>query len=154
MAHYAVTTAYLKNCILRNFAFFNFSGNLGFPSLEEGCVNLQILLISVTIITISKFHKILGVRVIFRKICILRNFAFYNFLESSFSASSKGFGNFTATSNITWNHYNIKVSKKKVQQGLFSENFGSCEILRFTTFSRILVFSPSLGNISPPFNIP
>ena len=109
----------------------------------------------------------------------------------------KGFNNLTATWNITWNHYNIKVSKKDYSQdylrkklyfakfrilqllleswfstptrGLgnlaaiccnmvsllrqsFSENLESelsseklviCEISHFTTFVRILIFSPT-----------
>ena len=74
-----VRAIFRKTCNLRNFAFYNFCENLDFQSYEESWATLQLPLISRSIITMSKLHKKLAVRAIFRKICNLRNFAFYNF---------------------------------------------------------------------------
>ena len=99
---------------MRNFAFYNFCQNLGFQSSEEGWAALQLLLISGSIITISKCQGCLQKKI--TKFHILQLF-----LESWFSAVTKGFGNFTATQNITWNHYNIKVCKKDYSQSCFQK---------------------------------
>ena len=48
---------FTKMCILRNFTFYNLSENLGFQFLEEDLVNLQLLLLPCSIVTISKLHK-------------------------------------------------------------------------------------------------
>ena len=82
---YAETKAYFKNCILQNFAFYNFSDNIGFRQLNKDWPSLHLLKIPHGIITITNFIYLkiyLGktaCRAIISEICILRNFAFYNF---------------------------------------------------------------------------
>ena len=82
---YAVTGAQLKNCILRNFSFYNFSDNILFQQLKEDWPTLQVLNMPHGIITKTKFIYLkiylrkTVCRAIISEICILRIFAFYNF---------------------------------------------------------------------------
>ena len=82
---YAVTGAQLKNCILRNFSFYNFSENIVFQQLKEDWPTLQLLNMPHGIITITKFICLkiylrkTVCRAIISEICILRIFTFYNF---------------------------------------------------------------------------
>ena len=59
------------------------------------------------------------------------------FLESCFLAVRKGFDNFTATQNITWYHYNIKVCKKDYSQGYLQK------IQYFAEFCILQLFGES-----------
>ena len=77
----SASIVFWKICVLRNFTFQNFSENLCFHSLEEGWGTFQLLLISCSI-AISKLHKKLASRSIFKKPFTLRNFAFQNFYQN------------------------------------------------------------------------
>ena len=68
-----------KRCNLRNFAFQNISQNLGFLLLEKDLTTLQLLRI---LHGIKIMPKVLIMTTTFRKICIVRNFAFCNFYQS------------------------------------------------------------------------
>ena len=77
-----VIVVFTKECNLLSFIFYNFCQNLGFQPLEEDCVTVKVLTIPHGNIVIKKFLKRNPARAIFKKICILRNFAFCNFSEN------------------------------------------------------------------------
>ena len=75
----AGTKVYLKNRILRNFAFYNFSKYLGSQLLQEDRTTLELLeIIYETVISTTVLPENVVI-VIFTKECILLNFAFHNF---------------------------------------------------------------------------
>ena len=76
-------------------------------------------------------------------------------LESLLAAVSKGFDNLTATQNITWNHYNFKVSKKDCSQGYLQKNFYFAKfcILQLPLDPWFSGFSRELGNFIAAFSI-
>ena len=78
----AVKAILRKICNLRNLVFYKFSQNLGFQPLGKGLTTLQLVPILCEIIIISKVLRKNTARAVWRKICILRNFAFYNFSEN------------------------------------------------------------------------
>ena len=51
---YAATRVYLKNCILRNFAFYNFSKYHGSQPLQEDRATLELLEIIYETVTLTK----------------------------------------------------------------------------------------------------
>ena len=77
-----------------------------FLALRRGLANLA------AAFNITQYHynikscrKKLAVWAIFRKTCNLLNFAFYNFTKILVFSCQERFENFTATQNITWNHF-------------------------------------------------
>ena len=71
-----------KMCNLRNFAFYNISQNLCFLVLEKDLTTLRLLIILHGIKIIPKVLIMTRASTTFRKICILRNFAFCNFYQN------------------------------------------------------------------------
>ena len=75
--------AYLKNCILWNFAFYSFCWRLGFQLFDKGLVNLGLLNILNEFNIANPCPMYTGTRkkisIFNLKNCIFRNFIFYSF---------------------------------------------------------------------------
>ena len=100
-----------KVCILRNFAFYNFSEILVFQPLEKDVTTLQLLRILHGIIIISKFVRRTTARAIFRNFSIFRNFAFYNFSENLGILVFNPYKRTGQQFMIPWHHYYDKASQ-------------------------------------------
>ena len=131
-----------KTFNLRNFAFYNFSENLGFGSQKRigQPYSYYILLQDTTWnhyknMYLKTYGRKITRRVIVSETCILRNFAFYNFTTLSFQSLEEG----RATLQLLLISRSIitlsKLYKKNAVNAIFRE------ILHFTSFPRILVFS-------------
>ena len=115
---------------------------------------MQLLLISRRIIRISKFYRKLAFSPIFRKICNLRNFAFYNFCQNlGFQPLEKDLKTLQLLRIL---HGIIIISKfvRRTTARAIFRKFSILRILDFTTFARILVFSPKkrVGQLYHFFN--
>ena len=141
----AVRGIFKKNFNFRNFTFYNFSENLCFRQLEEDWPTLQLLKYHMeSLHTKTKFIYLKTYRRKTARTAIIsemRNFAFYNFCQNlGFQSSEEGWA---ALQLLLISGSIITISKlyKTLAVGLSSEKIVNCEILHFTTFPRILVFS-------------
>ena len=121
--------------------FYNCSYNLGFQPLGKDLTNLHLRSLLHGIITISQFLKKTTAGVIFRKICILQNFAFYNFSEKFCFQSQEECWEILRLLLISRSIITVSKLHKKLAFRAIFEKFITCEILHFTTFMRILVSS-------------
>ena len=77
---HAAIKAYFKNCILRNFAYYNFSWRLTFQPLEEDWATSGLFNV-LNGINIANLWTIYAAIQAYFNNCILRNFPFITFAE-------------------------------------------------------------------------
>ena len=140
-----VRAIFRKTCNLRNFAFYNFSENLDFQSYEEGWETLQVPLISRSIIKMPNLHKKRAVRTIFKKMCNLRNFSFYNFGWNLVFNPYKRIEQLCSIYNMV--SLLRQSFSESLESGLSSEKLVICKISHFTNLNRHLVYFPSIKHL-------
>ena len=143
---------------------------------QKRLANLTATKIPHEIITKTKFIYLktygrkTALKVIISKICVLRNFAFYNFFRILVFSPQKRVEQFCSCSNITqyhcnvktsqktcswnitWNHYNIKVCKRDYSQGYYQKIYylAKFRILQLLLESWYSALRRVLANFTPP----
>ena len=137
-----VRAIFRKICNLRNFVFYNFSKNLGFQQLEKDFTTLQLLRILHGIINnnnIKVFRRITA-RLIFNRIWILRNLAFYNFFENLYYQSKEEGWTTLRLLLVSPSIITVSTLQKKYAVRVISRKFRNLWNFAFYKFSKNLGF--------------